>query len=44
MPDFFETLRINSQKISAYPIHEQWLDIGSPADFIQANKILEHDL
>ena len=44
MPDFFETLRINGQKISAYPIYEQWLDIGSPADFIRANEVLEHDL
>jgi len=33
MPDLFSKLRAEGQKTIAYPIHESWIDIGSPDDY-----------
>jgi len=32
MPTLFERMRENSAKLAAYPIHENWVDIGQPDD------------
>jgi len=32
MPELFEVLIKNNEKVVAFPIHEHWLDIGRPAD------------
>ena len=37
MPYIFEKLRIIDKKVVAYPIHESWVDVGSPEDFTSAN-------
>lgn len=51
MPYIFDELRIKDKKIVAYPIHESWIDVGSPEDFTSANvdktisvEEIEHDL
>lgn len=40
MPDLFENLRVNNGQIYAYPIHEQWMDVGRPSDLDLANNQL----
>ena len=37
MPTLFELLQVKSGRAVAYPIHEEWLDIGRPADLSKAN-------
>ena len=37
MPTLFEYLQQNRNRIIAYPIHEQWLDVGRPDDLSRAN-------
>ena len=37
MPELFEKLRSKSLKTIAYPIHEQWMDIGYSVDLTKAN-------
>ena len=32
MPQLYEVLIENNEKVIAFPIHEHWLDIGRPAD------------
>jgi NDP-sugar pyrophosphorylase family protein len=36
MPTFFETLRRENLLTIAFPLHEKWVDIGSPSDWAQA--------
>jgi len=36
MPELFEKMRKNSNRVVAYPIHEHWLDIGRPDDLQKA--------
>ena len=38
MPDLINLARENSYKVSAYPIHEYWLDVGIPETFNKAKK------
>ena len=38
MPNFFETQIKNGDNISAFPIHEYWLDIGRIEEYERANK------
>jgi len=38
MPDIFQKLSNNSKKISAYPIHEPWFDIGKAEDLQKINE------
>ena len=38
MPSLFARLQANAQRTVAYPMHEPWLDVGRPDDFIKANK------
>jgi NDP-sugar pyrophosphorylase family protein len=37
MPELFEKLRVKSLNTVAYPIHEQWMDIGRLVDLDKAN-------
>jgi dTDP-glucose pyrophosphorylase len=37
MPDIFEELRLTGKKVIVYPMHESWIDVGSPEDFMKAN-------
>jgi dTDP-glucose pyrophosphorylase len=37
MPELFRLLRATNKSISAYPLHEKWIDIGRPSDFERAN-------
>lgn len=37
MPNIFEALKQDRQKIIAYPLHEGWVDVGRPKDLIQIN-------
>ena len=32
MPTLFESIRSNGERVVAFPIHETWLDVGSPED------------
>lgn len=36
MPQLFEKLRFMGEKITAYPMHEPWLDVGRPDDLKKA--------
>jgi NDP-sugar pyrophosphorylase family protein len=36
MPSLFEIAGINSERTVAYPVHEQWIDVGRPDDLQQA--------
>ena len=36
MPSLFEVAGKNSERTVAYPVHEQWLDVGRPKDLQQA--------
>ena len=36
MPSLFELAGKNSERTVAYPVHEQWLDVGRPKDLQQA--------
>jgi dTDP-glucose pyrophosphorylase len=36
MPSLFEIAGKNSKRTVAYPVHEQWLDVGRPKDLQQA--------
>jgi dTDP-glucose pyrophosphorylase len=36
MPSLFEIAGKNSERTVAYPVHEQWLDVGRPKDLLQA--------
>ena len=36
MPDLIETVRGLNRQVNVYPIHENWIDIGSPSDLSQA--------
>ena len=40
MPDLLERLREHSKRVVAYPMYEQWLDVGRPADLYQARQLL----
>ncbi len=33
MPKLFEHLQAKAKRTVAYPMHEPWLDMGSPDDF-----------
>jgi dTDP-glucose pyrophosphorylase/CBS domain-containing protein len=37
MPSLFDALRKASLKTVAFPIHEYWMDVGSPGDFDKAD-------
>jgi dTDP-glucose pyrophosphorylase len=41
-PDFIETMMSEGRRITYYPISGTWIDIGSPADFRQAQEIMRH--
>jgi dTDP-glucose pyrophosphorylase len=37
MPSLFEKLRLNKKNVMAYPIHEDWMDVGKANDLEKAN-------
>ena len=37
MPTLFESIQEKEGRVIAYPVHEQWLDVGRPEDFSKAN-------
>ena len=37
MPTLFEILRLKQKKVVAYPMHEEWIDVGHPADLQAVN-------
>lgn len=37
MPMLFESIQEKEGRVIAYPIHEQWLDVGRPEDLSKAN-------
>lgn len=37
MPNLFEELRLNKKSVMAYPLHEEWMDIGRFNDLERAN-------
>jgi len=37
MPTLFERLQAKNKRTVAYPVHENWLDVGRPSDLVQAN-------
>lgn len=43
MPTFFQEMIQESMKVLAYPLHEEWMDIGRSDDLIAANKKFELD-
>jgi NDP-sugar pyrophosphorylase family protein len=40
MPSLFERLQVEKKRTVAYPMHEPWLDVGRPADYVEAGKAL----
>ncbi len=36
MPDLFNLIQNNDKRTVAYPVHEQWLDVGRPEDLLKA--------
>ncbi|MBL8065971.1 MAG: nucleotidyltransferase family protein [Chthonomonadaceae bacterium] len=38
MPDLIEALLLSGERVNAFPIVEQWIDIGSPADYERAKQ------
>lgn len=43
MPTFFEALLKGDMKVIAYPVHEKWLDLGSPSDFDRGPSLFLED-
>ncbi len=39
MPTLFELLQKEGDKVLAYPVHEQWLDVGHPDDLQKAKQL-----
>ena len=40
MPTLFESIQLEGDRAIVYPMHEPWLDVGRPADYIEAGKAL----
>lgn len=40
MPDLFNNLRKHGHKTTAFPLHEQWIDIGRHEDFSRAGRVV----
>lgn len=38
MPSLFDALRQHHHTTVAFPIHEYWMDVGNPEDFLQADE------
>lgn len=41
MPNFFSKIKEKSGKTIAYPMHEPWLDVGRPDDYVKAELIYD---
>lgn len=40
MPAFFKRLIHAKKRVIVYPMHESWLDVGCPNDYVQANEVI----
>jgi len=40
MTDFLNNLILSHENIAAYPIHEDWIDLGSPEDLAKAREVM----
>lgn len=40
MPDVFKRVQINNQKTTVFPIHEKWMDLGTPQNLKKANPLI----
>lgn len=38
MSTLLQYVMVKGMQIAAYPVHEQWLDVGRPSDFIEAER------
>jgi dTDP-glucose pyrophosphorylase len=38
MPDLFQTMLEQHERVSAFPVHEYWMDVGRISDFHKANQ------
>ena len=38
MPNLFSSIQEKGQRVVVYPVHESWLDVGSPGDLAEADK------
>jgi NDP-sugar pyrophosphorylase family protein len=43
MHDLFKKIKLYKLKVLAYPIHENWIDIGTPETYLSANKIVNEE-
>jgi dTDP-glucose pyrophosphorylase len=41
MPELIQLARQNGMRITIFPVHENWTDIGQPKDFERADKLLK---
>jgi NDP-sugar pyrophosphorylase family protein len=42
MPELFQKSISSGLKNIAYPVHEQWLDVGKPDDYERAENLLNN--
>lgn len=40
MPEVFDILLRRGDRVAAFPVHEQWIDVGSPSDLAYARETL----
>lgn len=43
MPTLFEILKAANKRVVAYPMHENWIDVGRPSDLLKANEDQKYD-
>ena len=41
MTDLIQNLLRNGGKVASFPIHEYWLDVGSPEDYEEAQTYIK---
>jgi dTDP-glucose pyrophosphorylase/predicted transcriptional regulator len=41
MPDFIRSALANGYKVAGFPIHETWVDIGTPEEYERADQVIE---
>ena len=42
MPDFIRNGHVNGMRISIFPVHEVWSDVGRPEELEKADQYLTH--
>ena len=41
MPDFLNLIRSTGHPVAAFPLHEPWLDVGLPDDYLKSQNIFK---